>query len=339
MKIKENSQTITWLELLGTKETSLCKAFAFLIATDKNAFIAIMRDVFGIKKANYEKSIIKLETQYEDIGGRTDIEIDIPGHHIILEAKIRNNRVGKEQNQKYVNCPQNTNCVSTLCFITENQDSNVIIPGTQIIYRSWTDIIMALENISKEPTPEIKNFLDYYERIFKMQNVKEVLVRDISKETEINRFMDNKVYMCNPQFGTPLYFAPYFTKSVKGDKKDGIFYFAEVCGVITGNKDSMEDIIKAAKHEDGPLMLYAKKYNSDESDAGKKARMEIIEKWVKGIETTSDNKTYYFLGETIPLKHVFKKDTGINKGRGKGWIAAAIPQNRCIPFKEFMRRI
>ena len=31
--------------------------------------------------------------------------------------------------------------------------------------------------------------------------------------------------------------------------------------------------------------------------------------------------------------------SGIEKGRGKNWIAAAVPPNRCVSFKEFTKRI
>ena len=34
-----------------------------------------------------------------------------------------------------------------------------------------------------------------------------------------------------------------------------------------------------------------------------------------------------------------EKDGGNKTGRGKGWIAAMISRNRCIPFKEFIRRM
>jgi hypothetical protein len=34
-----------------------------------------------------------------------------------------------------------------------------------------------------------------------------------------------------------------------------------------------------------------------------------------------------------------KKDGTNKKGRGKNWIAALIPKNRCVTFEEFTKRL
>lgn len=54
---------------------------------------------------------------------------------------------------------------------------------------------------------------------------------------------------------------------------------------------------------------------------------------------SSEENSYYFLGEFVNFKKPFRKDGGNKTGRGKGWIAAMISRNRCIPFKEFIRRM
>lgn len=331
MNIKKGSKTAMFFDLLGVKETSLCKAFAFTLAKEPAAFCAVMRDVFGIKYANWyhEKSEVNLETRYEDIG-RTDIEIKFSNYHIIIEAKVGQNSVSKEQNEKYKDCfksDDGTNKI--LCFVTENLSSNrdLNLKDVKVVYRSWSDIVEVLERIAKKPKGLIKDFLYYYEGAYKMQHVKEVLVQDLGLKSEIERFENNHVYKCKPQVGTPLYFAPYFTKSAEGSRKDGIYCFAEVCGVVTGKANEIpEDLLK----------VFAKKYSELENE-----QEDIIKKWEKGLNgcDSSEENSYYFLGEFVNFNKPFRKDGGNKTGRGKGWIAAMISRNRCIPFKEFIRRM
>ena len=286
MNIKNGSKTAMFFDLLGIKETSLCKAFAFTLAKEPAAFCAVMRDVFGIKYANWQhdKSEINLETRYEDIG-RTDIEIKFSNYHIIIEAKVGQNSVSKEQNEKYKDCfksYEGTNKI--LCFVTENLSPNrdLNLKDVKVVYRSWSDIVEVLERIAKNPKGLIRDFLYYYEGAYKMQHVKEVLVQDLGLKSEIERFENNHVYKCKPQVGTPLYFAPYFTKSAEGSRKDGIYCFAEVCGVVTGKANEIpEDLLKA----------FAKKYSDSKHE-----QEDIIQKWKNGLNgcNNSEENSYYF---------------------------------------------
>lgn len=330
MNIKKGSKTAMFFDLLGVKETSLCKAFAFTLAKEPAAFCAVMRDVFGIKYANWQhdKSEINLETKHKTIG-RTDIEIKFPNYHIIIEAKVGKNSVGKEQNEKYKDCFDLGTTNKILCFITEglSPNRNLKLKDINVIYRSWTDIVEVLGRIAKKPEGLVKEILYYYEGAYKMQHIKEVLVQDLGLKSEIERFEDNHVYKCKPQVGTPLYFAPYFTKSAEGSRKDGIYCFAEVCGVVTGKANEIpEDLLK----------VFAKKYSELENE-----QEDIIKKWKKGLNgcDSSEENSYYFLGEFVNFNKPFRKDGGNKTGRGKGWIAAMISRNRCIPFKEFIRRM
>jgi hypothetical protein len=66
-----------------------------------------------------------------------------------------------------------------------------------------------------------------------------------------------------------------------------------------------------------------------------------VQNWIEGVKYNSQNHeqklTYYFLGTRLKLKENLMKDGGIETGRGKGWIAAAIPKNRCVSFEEFLK--
>lgn len=46
--------------------------------------------------------------------------------------------------------------------------------------------------------------------------------------------------------------------------------------------------------------------------------------------------TYYFLDNPIELNNPLLKDGGNRAGRGRKWIAAAIPPNRCVSFSDFL---
>ena len=346
MKIKTNTFSISQFDLLGYKETSLCKAFAFLLAQDKQSFSAILRNIFNISHSTkyWNTANITIEDHYNNIG-RTDIEIQLKtDHHIIIEAKIGKNHLKIDQNLKYPDCFDkvlHTN-KKHLCFVTNDLSSNRIIKNQtdiSIAYISWADIIYYLDRI-KNKSDILHQFLYYYDKGYKMKNTKEVLVQDLKHESEIKRFIKYGVYIRDAQIGTPLYFAPHFTKDaeyIPETKRGGIFYFSEVCGVITGTRD----IINSKAYKD-LLRKFATELTCDENQ-----KNEAIKKWEKGIklkiENTQNIKTseysIYLLGETIELKHPFHKDGGINEGRGKNWIAAAISKNRCIPFKEFIRRM
>ena len=61
------------------------------------------------------------------------------------------------------------------------------------------------------------------------------------------------------------------------------------------------------------------------------------------LKLGNDNKettfTYYFLDEPLTFKSALRKDPGREKGRGKDWIAAMIPPNRCVSFIDFIKHI
>ena len=63
--------------------------------------------------------------------------------------------------------------------------------------------------------------------------------------------------------------------------------------------------------------------------------MERRSEWLRFLR----RKQLLFLGEFVNVNKPFRKDGGNKTGRGKGWIAAMISRNRCIPFKEFIRRM
>lgn len=108
----------------------------------------------------------------------------------------------------------------------------------------------------------------------------------------------------------------------------GIYYMAEIVGVMTG---FAQDVFLQPERLDSFVELLK---NVDKE--------EYKSNWKKGIKINNEKDkeyTFFFLGEILPLPKPIKKDGGIEKGRGKDWIAASVSKNRCIPFKEFIRRM
>ena len=71
-----------------------------------------------------------------------------------------------------------------------------------------------------------------------MKKQKEILVQDVGNE-EDDRFTNFYVYRRDKISGTPLYFAPYFTKS--SNQPEGISHLSKVLGQL--DNYSVDDIL------------------------------------------------------------------------------------------------
>ena len=71
-------------------------------------------------------------------------------------------------------------------------------------------------------------------------NTKEILIQDLSDETEIERY-NYLVYRRDESYGPPLYFAPYFTK--KNKNGDGIKSLSKILGIITATPNEIENFV------------------------------------------------------------------------------------------------
>ena len=208
-----------------------------------------------------------------------------------------------------------------MCFITQERDCNrEVAAGISIHYKGWLDVIALINAADITRNEIVREFASYVTRGFKMRDQKEILIQDLSRPQEIKRYKDNNVYRRDVTFGSPLYFAPYFTKGAK--QPEGIVYLSKVLGVLTVRPQDVPNF-------EDELLLYA------DEDA------TLVRKWLAGIgtETSKEPYTYYFLAEPVLLNNPLLKDGGSKKGRGKNWIAAMVPKNRCVTFEEFTKRI
>lgn len=328
---------LKYFDLLGNNETALSKAFAYTLANDSKALFTFLQ-MIGIHNKLTEKNLkaISINIEKKRREGRTDIEIkDCDKFHIIIECKIRKNKVKAQKTQYIDSFEIKSNIQNILCFITQERDANIQkINDIRIINFSWLDIIGILNKPSLLQSNIIKDFLEFSSRNYKMNTLKEILIQDLSDKTEMKRFKEYSIYKRDETFGSPLYFAPYFTRSAKQEEGEGISYLSKVLGVLTLNSKDI-DLFNEDLHQftdDNQLIKQWK-------DGVRLSENSRIVK--RGMESTDNlgNHTYYFLDKPLKLSKNLKKDGGIEKGRGKGWIAAAIPKNRNVSFAEFTARM
>lgn len=317
-----NESPYNYFDILGNDENALSKAFSYLISIDKDCFFI---KLLGIKLSNslLNFSKFRIEIQRKREAGITDIETtDEEKIHIIVECKIKQGKVRRQITQ--YNKEFTKNCGKYLCLLTEVYDSNIQMEGdVKVITLSWYDIITVFNTkdfLSKEI---VVNFIKFAERNYKMNNIKEILIQGLSNDEEEKRYNDYCIYRRKLTFGSPLYFAPYFSK-MKYKNNYGIKSLSKILGIITATTSDIVNYVSEFE-----------KFTDDKA---------LIEKWKRGIKLNNTKKdqtlyTYYFLRKEMDFKSPLIKDGGIEKGRGKNWIAANIPQNRCVNFSVFLKHI
>nr|WP_281169387.1 PD-(D/E)XK nuclease family protein [Flavobacterium gelidilacus] len=262
-----------------------------------------------------------ISTEKKRNEGRTDIEIKKDNdYHIIIECKVNSNKLFNQRTQ-YLTAFDIKAKQKVICFITQERDTNKQITNdVSIINTSWLEIIELFNTKNFINKDIVKSFLNFSTRNYKMKQLKEILIQDVNIE-EIDRFENFNVYGRNQTFGTPLYFAPYFTRNT--GKIEGISNLSKILGILTLRPLDIDN------------------FKSDlEGFANNK---EQVITWINGVKNGKDipteTYTYYFLDNPLKFNRPLRKDGGIQKGRGKDWIAAQIPPNRCVSFIDFVKHI
>lgn len=322
-RVETHKTSYNLLDLLGTDENALSKAFAFLLATDKDCYFQFLQHLdIRVKNTeiNYKQSTITIQKKRKE--GITDIEItQSDKYHIIVECKIRKGKVDKQRTQYLPSFNKNAQH-KLLCILTQERDTNKQIEDDVTIRNtSWLEIIELYNNKHFLHKQIASDFLKFATKNYKMRELKEILIQGLGDQTEIKRFNDYRVYRRDQTFGTPIYFAPYFNRG--SGQIEGITKLSKILGILTFKPGDVEN------------------YRSDLESFSKDKN--IVDTWMKGIKLGKDNKntvyTYYFLDEPLTFTKPLKKDGGIKKGRGKNWIAANIPRNRCVSFTDFIKHI
>ncbi|MRT92583.1 PD-(D/E)XK nuclease family protein [Ancylomarina sp. 16SWW S1-10-2] len=311
--------------MLGNNELALSKAFAYILGTERkalNEFLKFLNINIRDTEENYKETSIEIEYSREE--GRTDIEIQLNNeYHIIIEAKVKKNRVLQQRTQ-YLNCFDNSVNQKVLCFITQERDSNKqVAENIEIINTSWLNVIELYDKKEFTENELIVEFLRFVSKNYKMNELKEILIQDLSDTVELDRYKTHNIYRRDPTFGTPLYFAPYFTRDANQPEGEGIAYLSKILGVLTLIPNQIEN-----------FELDLRRFKNDDN---------IVKSWINGVklksETIDNPLTYYFLDDPVQLKELLIKEAGNHKGVGKNWIAKKIPKNRCVSFQEFVTRM
>jgi hypothetical protein len=307
-------------DLLGNDENALSKAFAFMIGKEPDAFFAFIKnigvDIRKTKKSFYDISIV---TEKFSDQGRVDINIKLESKfHIIVESKIRGNRI-RGQKSQYLSTFDQKCPVKILCLITQQQDINRgIIKGITLINISWFNIIEIYSDKRFSSNPLIQEFLHFTLKNYSMKDLKEILIQDLSWDAEIKRFKKYRIYRRDITFGSPMYFAPYFTSKARQNEGIGICYLSKILGILTLYPNDIniyrEDLLRFCNDN------------------------KVVNNWINGVKKIPGKNqplTFYFLDEPLRLRRNLLKE----KPKIKGWIATRIPKNRCVTFNEFSKRL
>lgn len=325
--------------LFGDKETGLTKAFAYVLSTNRKLLFRFLHEM-GIRindtYENYNSIAIETEKVHHE-HGRTDIEIKLSGRfHLIIEAKIGTNRE-LTQRYKYPEIlSESKEPIRVLCFITQTNEHWFASGDAEISVKNinWLDIdsLMDASDFLEDQTT-IK-FQQYLRRFFTMKTQKEILIQDLSIETEIDKYRTCNLYRRNVIYGSPLYFCPYFTSGAGQIEGEGASYISRVLGIMSFRLGDIDNA-QAIKEE----------LDSFCSDIEESRRGALIEKWTRGIEEyieeenriTDENEknkgySFYFLDDPVKLPGKAMKDSKDSEG----WIARNIPQNRCVSFTALL---
>lgn len=314
--------TLSPFDLLGKNEVALSKAFAFLLGAERDCYFEFLR-FLGLRVKNserhYHTASILIERSRDE--GRTDIELSNGlEYEVIVECKVGGNRL-KNQRSQYLTCFSALAKRKVLCFITQERDTNKqIADDITIINTSWLEVIELFNSKKFTDKPTVAAFLNFATKNYKMKELKEVLIQDVNN-AEIERFEKFRVYRRNQTFGTPLYFAPYYTHGTNGP--EGISSLARVLGILTLRPNDIDNSVSDLEA-----------FSSNETQ---------IKNWILGVKhgqhASTTLYTYYFLDEPLAFRSPLRKDGGVEKGRGKNWIAGYIPPNRCVRFTDFIKHI
>ena len=316
---------VTPFDLLGDDETALSKAFAYVLAKNRKALFVFLRHL-GIKSKdtdnNFAATTVGIE--YSRTEGRTDIELlNQTAFHVIIECKVDTGRISAQRKQyisAFADVPRRV-----MCFITQIPDTQKSThAGITSCYLSWMQILDILEQARLQTDPVIRQFMLYAIRTHKMKTQKEILLQDLSDPTELKRWKDHDLYKRDVTFGSPLYFAPYFTRKIASTLGEGMRYLSPIMGVLT---------LKPVDVKAFTTDMYS---FADDT--------QRVQRWIAGVTLgniahQNEEHTFYFLGEAVELPFPLKKDGTIKKGRGKNWVAGMIPKNRCVTFAEVIRRL
>ena len=123
--------------------------------------------------------------------------------------------------------------------MTQERDTNKQFHNDiQIINTSWLEIIELYNNRKFNNKKIVSTFLRFATKNYKMRELKEILIQYLKDKTGVERFQNFAVYRRDQTFGTPIYFAPYFTRGATEQK--GIINLSRILVILTLKTDDIE---------------------------------------------------------------------------------------------------
>ena len=338
---KGNTKThLHYLDLLGDDELALSKGFAYLVSSDfkiLNHFINKTIDKpLKINKHNFKN--IEIKTEFKRDEGRTDIEIYLENEFlIIIECKIGKGKINKQAVQYDGSFNNYKNTHTKIIYFITNEIHSIVEINKEISkkYLTWNEILNYFEIDKFLDNKLVTDFLNFLNK-YTMNQTKEILIQDISDNTEVEIYFKNHVYRRNKTSGIPLYFAPYFTKKAleknptrtqKGEIEKGILYLSKILGVITFNP--FEENSNKFENIKNKLITFSEDKN-------------LVNKWIDSFKDKINKKdekniiTFYFLCDE---KDRIKLDYPLIKNEDTGWVSLQINKNKGITFKTFLEQI
>lgn len=323
--IKNDNSTrpsLNRFELVGDNENALSKSFAYVLSMNPKflkSFFSLLNVKYSV--SDFSSTEIKIQITSETDKGITDVEIISPNQYVIIECKIGEATVSKEQQEKYIERfkiqkkKENIFCMITgtrnnFAYASKNKLYKVEnFTWHDILYLITTDFETKCNDADKQCVIDFENFLTKGNY---MRTQNEILIQDVGSPDKIELFEKYHIYnQGDIKLVFPLYFAPYYSKK---NENPGVNYIA-----------SVKYARKCTKQE----ML-------QELDELEDKKSENYKLWKKGLQKFEEDgiKCFYLLDEPVKIYKPIMKASDPHDG--KGWIALQISKNRCVSFSDFL---
>ena len=237
--IKNDNSTrpsLNRFELVGDNENALSKSFAYILSMNSKfleSFFKLLNVKYSV--SDFSSTEIKIQITSETDKGITDVEIISPDHYVIIECKIGEATVSKEQQEKYVErFTIQKKKENVFCMITGTRNNFAYAPKNKL-YRvenlTWHDILYLIttdfetkcNDTDKQCLIDFENFLTKGNY---MRTQNEILIQDLGNPDKIELFEKYHIYnQGDIKLVFPLYFAPYYSKK---NETPGVNYIASV---------------------------------------------------------------------------------------------------------------
>jgi hypothetical protein len=171
----------TVFDLLGSKEDDMTYSLGYVASRSPSFLAALLARSTGHKVRGVGEAVISLQTIAKDEGGRTDVEVRIPGElMVIFEAKRGPWLPSTEQLRRYVPILRGAEPTTQLVAVTNASDAHARsdlpteVDGVPVRHVAWRHILDLTPTARRRETNRNKHLLDdfrtYLQGVIGMQN-------------------------------------------------------------------------------------------------------------------------------------------------------------------------